>query len=206
MPLSIDFSKFKFSPVIDFPKTYEIYDFSQSYDPERMRAGEFGIGRYGEKRPGMYSTDLFKTGLFKAGAAPRDIHVGIDLAAPVDAPVYAFYDGRVYLTGVNPAAGDYGGTVITEHDLDGRAIWALYGHLSHRSVSSRKAGDRLRRGDIVGWLGNKQENGGWNPHLHFQLSWDKPERCDLPGAVNERDLSEALRIYPDPRLVLGPIY
>jgi peptidoglycan LD-endopeptidase LytH len=201
MTTQTDFSKFKFGPVIDFPKTYEIYDFSQSYDPERMRNGSYGIGRYNEKRPGMYSTELFTN-----GSAPRDIHMGIDLAAPVDAPVYAFYEGRIYLTGINPAGGDYGGTVITEHDLGGQTIWALYGHLSHRSTTAKKAGDQLGTGDVIGWLGDKNENGGWNPHLHFQLSWKKPEHCDMPGAVNERDLADSLRTYPDPRLVLGPIY
>ena len=201
MPSQTDFSKFKFGPVIDFPLKYEVYDFSQSYDPDRMRSGEFGIGRYNEKRPGMYSTELFTSGV-----APRDIHIGVDLAAPVNAPVYAFYEGRIFLTAVNSAAGDYGGTIITEHDLGGRLIWALYGHLSHRSVTHRKSGDHLRRGDVLGWLGRKEENGGWNPHLHFQLSWQRPEKCDMPGAVNERDLPEALRVYPDPRLVLGPLY
>ena len=196
-----DFSKFKFGPVIDFPETYEVYDFSQSYDSERMRNGEYGIGRYNEKRPGMYSTELFTL-----NSAARDIHIGIDLAAPVGVPVYAFYEGRIFQTAVNPAAGDYGGTVITEHDLDGRTLWALYGHLSHSSVTAKKAGDRLHRGDVVGWLGDKNENGDWNPHLHFQLSWKEPELCDMPGAVNERDLADALLSYPDPRLVLGPIY
>lgn len=196
-----DFSQFQFGPVIDLPADYDVYDFSEGYDPERTRNSAFGIGRYDEKRPGMYSTELFLS-----GQEPRDIHVGIDIAAPVGTPVYAFFDGVVFLAGINPAAGDYGGTLITEHRLGERTIWALHGHLSHASVAGKKPGARVQKGDAIAWIGEEKENGGWNPHLHFQLSWVRPERCDLPGAVSEADRERARLIYPDPRNVLGKIY
>jgi peptidoglycan LD-endopeptidase LytH len=202
MPRDFDFSRFQYSPVIDLPKTYEVYDFTSGYDPDRPKNSEYGIGRYAEKRPGMYSTELFTVDR----EAIRDIHVGIDLAAPVGTEVKAFYEGVVFMTAINPAAGDYGGTVITRHELGDRSIWALHGHLSHGSVTWRKAGEAIRAGDVIGWIGPREENGGWNPHLHFQLSWHCPEKCDLPGAVNEKDLAHAMEIYPDPRLVLGPLY
>lgn len=202
IPKDFDFSAFHFSPVIELPKDYEVYDFTKGYDPGRKRQSMYGIGRYNERRPGMYTTELFKS----APEEIRDIHVGIDIAAPVGTPVRAFYDGRIYMTGINPAPGDYGGTVITEHDLGGHVIWALHGHLSHASVRAHQVGEPIKAGDVIGWVGDVNENGGWNPHLHFQLSWVRPERCDLPGAVNEKDLPEALLIYPDPRLVLGPLY
>jgi peptidoglycan LD-endopeptidase LytH len=202
MPSGFDFSRFQFGPVIDLPASYEVYDFTSGYDPERPRSSDYGIGRYAEKRPGMYSTELFTA---ERGAI-RDIHVGVDIAAPVGTEVKAFYEGVVCMVAINAAEGDYGGTVITQHALGDRLIWALHGHLSHRSVNWRKPGDAIRAGDIIGWVGAREENGGWNPHLHFQLSWERPERCDLPGAVNEKDLARALEIYPDPRLVLGPLY
>ena len=50
------------------------------------------------------------------------------------------------------------------------------------------------------------ENGGWEPHLHFQLSYQEPETHDMPGVVAPSDREEALQIYPDPRLVLGTLY
>ena len=196
-----DFSRFQYTPVIDLPAKYEVYDFSLGYDANRMRASEYGVGRYNEKRPGMYSTDLFK--MAKGG---RDIHMGVDIAAPIGCSVHAFYDGMIFMTGVNGAPGDYGGTVITEHQLGDQTIWALYGHLSHSSVTLVKPGDVFRKGQVIGWIGDSSENGGWNPHLHFQLSLERPERCDLPGVVSEADLEKALRTYPDPRMVLGPIY
>jgi murein DD-endopeptidase MepM/ murein hydrolase activator NlpD len=197
----IDFSRFKFSPVIDLPDGYEVYDFSAGYDANRALQSEYGIGRYNEKRPSMYVTPLFA-----GGTEPRDIHIGIDIAAPVGTPVKAFGDGAVYLTGINPSSGDYGGTVITVHHFGEQAIWALHGHLSHASVANLRAGDSVKAGDVIGWIGDRTENGGWNPHLHFQLSWQKPEKCDMPGVVSESKRAEALRIYPDPRLVLGALY
>ena len=59
---------------------------------------------------------------------------------------------------------------------------------------------------MICWMGDKDENGGWDPHLHFQLSLIEPETHDMPGVVSPEDREQALRDYPDPRLVLGPIY
>jgi murein DD-endopeptidase MepM/ murein hydrolase activator NlpD len=208
IPKPFDFSQFKFAPVIHLPVNYEVYDFSKGYDVDRTRDSAFGIGRYNEHRPGMYKSDLFKS----EGVDARDIHIGIDIAAPVGTPVHAFFDGRVFLVGVNEASGDYGGTLITQHEFsDGESresnvLYALHGHLSHASIHNLKVGQEFRKGSAIAQIGDSSENGGWNPHLHFQLSWMTPERCDLPGVVNKKDLSWALATFPDPRLVLGPLY
>lgn len=219
---SNDFSRFQFHPVIAFPQDYEVYDFTQGYDANRVRKSLYGVGRYAEKRPGMYTSELFSanesvqasghsSGSFSAPSsgpqkATRDIHMGVDLAAPLGTEVRAFYEGKIFETAIHSAEGDYGGTVITEHDLGGQKLWALYGHLSHKSVSQRQSGELVSAGDVLGWLGDKTENGGWNPHLHFQLSWQRPVNCDLPGAVSEEDFARACTLYPDPRLVLGPLW
>jgi hypothetical protein len=55
-------------------------------------------------------------------------------------------------------------------------------------------------------LGDRHENGDWSPHLHLQLCTRAPLVCDLPGVVSAADREEARQLYPDPRLVLGPIY
>ena len=52
-------------------------------------------------------------------------------------------------------------------------------------------------------MGSEEENGGWPPHVHFQLSLIEPEECDLPGVVSEENHDIALKIFPDPRMVLG---
>lgn len=197
-----DFSRFSFHPAIKLEPGYEIYDFSQGYDPNRSRASLYGVGKYDEQRPTMYATELFK----KTGEEPRDVHVGIDLAAPEGSEVYSVYEGIVHSTAINSAEGDYGGTIVIEYSLGDRKLWALYGHLSHRSTTHVTKGQRVAKGEVIGWLGDQKENGGWNPHLHFQLSWIEPQKCDMPGAVRASDRANALRIYPDPRLVLGPLY
>ncbi|MCM2280655.1 MAG: peptidoglycan DD-metalloendopeptidase family protein [Bdellovibrionaceae bacterium] len=200
----IDFSAYQFHPVIHLPPSYEIYDFTTGYDPDRVRSSAYGVGRYNEVRPGMYTTPLFTEGVGEADV--RNIHVGIDIAAPVGEPVYAFHDGEVHLFDFRSAPGDYGHTLILRHIIGGAELYALYGHLAAKSLEGQRIGKRYRAGDVIAWVGNPAENGGWNPHLHFQLSYDKPNICDLPGTVAKKDLAEALRKYPDPRLVLGPLY
>ena len=71
-----------------------------------------------------------------------------------------------------------------------------------------KAGDFVRKGTILGRMGDIDENGGWiKPHLHFQLSTKPPDQPhDMPGASSVKDRVVALRQYPDPRYVLGPLY
>ncbi len=187
-----------FHPVIALPPGTEVFDFTQGYDPDRQLRSGYGIGRYNEKRVGMYTTPLF--------GGVRDIHMGIDLGAPVGTPIHAFSAGRVLCFGYNGAPGDYGYTLVTEHRLGDRPLYALHGHLSARSVEGKAPGQSFEAGAVIAWVGDRHENGGWNPHLHFQLCWQKPEKPDLPGAVSEADRERALELYPDPRLVLGPIY
>jgi peptidoglycan LD-endopeptidase LytH len=188
-----------YHPVIHLPAGYEIYDFTQGYDPNRSLQSPFGVGRYNEKRPGMYESDLFTS-------SRRDIHVGIDIGAPIGTPVHAFEEGEVFLFACNSAPGDYGYTLITRHLVQNETLFALHGHLSAKSVDGKAPGQQIRRGEVIAWIGDKQENGGWNPHLHFQLSRVEPLVCDMPGVVSEEQLEDALRIYPDPRLVLGRLY
>jgi murein DD-endopeptidase MepM/ murein hydrolase activator NlpD len=188
-----------FSPVISLPADYEVYDFTKGYDPNRLRTSDFGIGRYNEHRPGMYAGDQFIHGR-------RDIHVGVDIATPVGEPVHAFYQGVVLHLGDNHLPWDYGPTIITQHVWHQQTVFALHGHLSRKSLDNWQVGDRFPAGHILGYVGSKDENGGWNPHVHFQLSLIKPSTHDLPGAVSAEDLEWALNVFPDPRCVLGPVY
>jgi len=196
--LTLEFKKTNFHPVIQLPENYEIYDFSAGYDAERRRGSQFGVGKYNEKRLGMYEHELF--------SGNRNIHMGIDIAAPVGTEIYAFAAGRVYLFDYHPAQGDYGYTLVTEHEIESQRFYALFGHLSKQSIEQKVRGQGFDRGDVIAWVGNESENGGWNPHLHFQLSLIAPETADLPGVVNEQNRARALEIYPDPRIILGPVY
>ncbi|MCB9745603.1 MAG: peptidoglycan DD-metalloendopeptidase family protein [Alphaproteobacteria bacterium] len=184
-----------FHPVLLLPDFAELLDLS---GPKPTPATPWTIGRYDELRPQLYPAEVF--------GGVRCLHVGVDLGGPVGVAVHAFADGVVAFQGVNAAPGDYGPTVITEHVLDGEPVWALHGHLSVASLSLRAPGDPVKAGDVLGWLGSEAENGGWPPHVHFQLSRLRPSTHDLPGVVRPDERAQALVDYPDPRRVLGALW
>lgn len=199
------FASESFHPIIALPEEYEVFDFSQGYDPERNLQFPFGIGKYNEHRPTMYEGEQFH---YEELQHQRTVHMGIDIAAPVGTEIYAFEDGYVFAVDNNDLPFDYGPTLITKHEICGFVFWALYGHLRLDVLQKMHVGKSFKKGDIIAHIGDKNENGGWNPHVHFQLSTVAPPEgtCDLPGVVSLQDRELATRIFPDPRLVLGQLY
>ena len=188
----------RFLPVIDLPEEVDVLDFTVTPPQWSARRSEYSIGRYNEDRVGVYTQELF--------GGERTIHMGIDIGGPVGTPVHAPAAGILWCAGCNSASGDYGPTLMTMHMLDGQRLWMLYGHLSEQSLRGWCGGEAVAAGQVLGWIGSKEENGGWPPHLHFQLSRVEPEGCDLPGVVSRAEHAQALLNYPDPRDVLGPLY
>lgn len=88
----------------------------------------------------------------------RARHNGIDIPGPVGTPIYATADGTV---GRAQRLGGYGNYVEIEH---GNAIQTRYGHLSAIAVVS---GQRIRRGDILGYMGSTGRSTG--SHLHYEV-------------------------------------
>jgi murein DD-endopeptidase MepM/ murein hydrolase activator NlpD len=186
----------------------------------RLLQRQWIIGKYDENRVGMYNSDLFDdtTNTIDGFGGRRTVHLGIDLGAPVGTPVWSFSDGIVHSVGYNDQLGDYGYVIVVEHFWEATAtepsritrVWALYGHLDKSVLRGgrRKPGDSIRKGQLIGKVGDSHENGGWRePHVHFQLSLRPPDQPhDMPGASSVEDRSAALCQYPDPRYVLGPIY
>ena len=189
----------KFHPVIQLPEEFEIYDFSTGYDPDRVLQFEYGIGKYAEERPNMYKGELFEQD-------QRTVHMGIDIGAPEGTIIYSFAEGIIFAFGINDKPFDYGPTIITEHCVEGITFYALYGHLSMDSLKGKSVGQKLLWGEEIAKVGQKEENGGWNPHLHFQLSLHKPETHDLPGVVHKDKVEWAKTVFPDPRIILGALY
>ena len=187
-----------FGPVIQLPAAYEVYDFSRGYDPNRKLSHVYGVGKYDELRPGMYEGEQFE--------GIRNIHVGIDIGTPAGEAVLAFYPGSIFKLGDNNLPYDYGPTIITRHQWLGQTVYALHGHLSRASLAMWQEGDTFAMGATLAHVGASTENGGWNPHLHFQLSLIEPTTHDLPGAVSAADRQWARRAFPDPQQVLGPLY
>ena len=192
----IDWNTADFHPVVILSGKYTVLDLGGGlWTPSKT---EFSIGKYNEVRPNMYNADIF--------AGVRNIHMGVDIGGPVGTPCKAFTDGKISHFGYNPEPGDYGHVIITKQNISGTTVWALYGHLDSTSVKDKSIGQIVNRGEVIAWFGARHENGGWEPHLHFQLSLIEPETHDLPGVVAPQDRAQALLDYPDPRVVLGPIY
>jgi len=186
----------QFHPVVVLPTSYQVADFTGEITSEY--ATPWVVGRYAEHRPAMYTQGLF--------GGSRTLHMGIDLGGPVGVAVHAFDAGHILHVGYNAQPGDYGHVIVSEHQYDGRALYALHGHLSRSSTVRWKPGQTFSKGDVLGWLGDIEDNGGWPPHVHFQLSWNRPNTCDMPGVVDPKEEQSARRLYPDPRMVLGNIY
>ncbi len=88
----------------------------------------------------------------------RQVHQGVDLASLAQSPVPAANDGKVKFTG---NVGIYGNTVVIDH---GFGLFSMYSHLSAIGV---KAGEMLKKGDIIGRTGVTGLAGG--DHLHFGM-------------------------------------
>ena len=87
------------------------------------------------------------------------MHAGLDFAAPTGTPIYATANGTVTTAG-NKGNG-YGNHVIIKH---GYGYETLYGHMV--KVKSR-AGQKVTRGEIIGWVGSTGKSTG--PHCHYEV-------------------------------------
>lgn len=85
-------------------------------------------------------------------------HKGVDLAAPTGSPIYATADGIVSRADWN---GGYGLAVELRHPGE---VETRYGHMSRLNVA---AGQRVRKGDTIGFVGSTGRSTG--PHLHYEV-------------------------------------
>jgi murein DD-endopeptidase MepM/ murein hydrolase activator NlpD len=88
----------------------------------------------------------------------RDFHAGIDISTPIGTRVFAPADGVVLSAAVQ---GAYGNSIMIDH---GYGVVTRYGHLEAYAV---RAGQRVRRGDLVAFVGNTGRSTG--PHLHYEV-------------------------------------
>lgn len=131
----------------------------------------------------------------------RNIHLGMDFWTKAGTPVFAPLDGVVHSFQVNYGAGNYGPTIILHHPEAN--IYSLYGHLSTGDLSQLEVGMPINAGQKLCQLGNLNENGGWPPHLHFQLIRDMQGlKGDYPGVCSQRDVGFYANNCPHPSFYL----
>jgi murein DD-endopeptidase MepM/ murein hydrolase activator NlpD len=90
----------------------------------------------------------------------RRFHEGMDFTAPVGTDIYATGNGRVQSVGWKQG---YGNTVEINH---GYGYLTLYGHMS---VFKVRPGQNVKRGDVIGLVGNTGKSTG--PHLHYEVHY-----------------------------------
>ena len=166
----------------------------------RLAGATVGIGRYGEPRL-LYSSPLFTN---EAGER-RTIHLGIDLFAPPGTSVRAPLGGTVHLAADNDAPLDYGPVIILRHATDqGEEFFTLYGHLTRASIDAVSPGQSIAHGQTFAETGSSDVNGGWTPHLHFQLITDLLGLGRaFPGVCRASEFAAWAAFSPDPNVLLG---
>lgn len=87
------------------------------------------------------------------------MHWGMDFTAPTGTPIYASGDGKVVR--VDQQSAGYGKHIRIDH---GFGYLSLYAHLSRYNV---RKGQKVKRGDLIGFVGNTGRSSG--PHLHYEI-------------------------------------
>ncbi len=130
----------------------------QSYSP-----GGGGRNLHNSYRPQSFFSLIWPTPTRrisqKFNSDPNDRHDGLDLPGPHGTPIFTAHEGVVVYSGNEFS--HYGRMIIVAYDKK----WStLYAHLSRSRV---KAGQSLKQGEILGFMGRTGRSTG--VHLHFEL-------------------------------------
>ncbi len=138
---------------IDFEKeNYKEIENTLNYNSklfEALPAIKPTSGRYGDKF-GMRKHPILKI---------RRMHTGLDIIANIGTPVHAPGSGTVEYAGFKSG---YGKTIVINHGFSYKTV---YGHLSGYKV---KVGQKISRGDLIGYTGNSGRL-STGPHLHYEV-------------------------------------
>lgn len=186
-----DLSKFDLSN----SKIFEVY----IEDHLLKNNAKVAFGGYIEERNLYKSSHLFN----EEEKEERNIHIGLDLWIKAGTSILAALDGTVYGFDFNAGKGNYGPTIILEHHIENQHFYTLYGHLSVESIENIEIGLAFKKGQKIATLGDATVNGGYAPHLHFQIIKEiKNYKSDYPGVCSKKDLDYYLENCPNPDLLL----
>lgn len=122
----------------------------------------------------------------------RRNHKGIDLAAPSGTPVYAPADGVIARADWFSSYGNY---IQIEH---GGELQTRYGHLSGFAV---QAGQRVHKGDLIGYVGSTGRSTG--PHLHYEVRVADVAVDPTPYLTGSISLAD-IKVLDDDHAIGGP--
>lgn len=162
------------------------------------KRARIGVGGYLENRV-IYRRSL----LFSEANTNRTIHLGVDIWASAGTPVLAPLAAVIHSFQDNDRFGDYGPTIILQHQLESTSFYTLYGHLSRSSLYNLVVGKKIARGQAFGAIGPYPENGDWPSHLHFQLITDiLNKHGDFPGVCSPAEKEAFAQVCLNPNLIL----
>jgi murein DD-endopeptidase MepM/ murein hydrolase activator NlpD len=175
--------------------------FSEYVDKKLEEAdASYGIGGYNEMRNFYDRSEVFND---DGTGEPRRLHLGMDIWGSAGTTVYAPLEATVHSFAFNDNYGDYGATLILQHELEGVIFHTLYGHLSLHSIQDKREGDTIEKGSWIAAFGEAHENGNWPPHLHFQIILNMQGlKGDYPGVCKLSEREKYLANSPDPDLIL----
>lgn len=193
VPVQLDFSATNERlKEVDLDNRQQFEQFIQS--EISMQGGNCGIGGYLEERV-IYR----RSSHYENSDNPRCMHLGVDIWMSAGTDVFAFAEGIIHSVAINNTYGDYGGTIILEHQFNKSKLYSLYGHLSHESIANARVGGIINQSEQIGQLGTWNENGNWPAHLHFQLILDLQGNLgDYPGVCSKTDLPFYQENCPNP--------
>lgn len=165
--------------------------------------GRIWLGYYHEPRL-IYAEPAFRKGPWKASDR-RTVHLAVDAFAPAGTPMYAPLRGTVFIAENRTGHLDYGGVIILRHETPaGDPFYTLYGHLNPEFMDRLKPGDTVEKGEEFCRLGDPSQNGGWAPHVHFQLALTTEGiESDWPGVGDPDEMYMWRAICPNPAALLN---
>jgi peptidoglycan LD-endopeptidase LytH len=90
-------------------------------------------------------------------------HEAIDILAPRNTPIFAVEDGKIARLFLSAG----GGITIYQYDPSEKYVY-YYAHLE-KYAPDLKEGDRVKRGDVIGYVGTTGNAPRNTPHLHFAI-------------------------------------
>jgi len=165
--------------------------------------GRIWLGYYHEPRL-IYAEPAFRKGPWKASDR-RTVHLAVDAFAPAGTPMYAPLRGEVVVAEYRDGHLDYGGVLILRHETpEGDAFYTLYGHLNPEFLDRLEPGEIIEKGQEFCCLGDPTQNGGWAPHVHFQLALTTEGiEADWPGVGDPDEMYLWRAICPNPAALLN---
>jgi len=165
--------------------------------------GRIWLGYYHEPRL-IYAEPAFRKGPWKASDR-RTVHLAVDVFTNAGTPMFAPLRGEVFVAEYRPGHLDYGGVIILRHQTpEGDPFYTLYGHLDPEFQDRLEVGQIIEKGEEFCRLGDPSMNGGWAPHVHFQLALTTQGiEADWPGVGDPDEMYLWRAICPNPAALLN---